>query len=53
MLSVGINMKTFVLVVTNIENYSKVLGNPRVKLSVLVLNLKYHFYTTDFNNISI
>lgn len=53
MVSVEINMKTFVLAVTNTENYSKVFGNSRVKFSALVLNLKYHFYTTAFNNISI
>lgn len=53
MVSVEINTKTFVLAVTDIENYSKVLGNSRVKYSVFVLNLKYHFYTTAFNNIRI
>lgn len=52
-MSVEINMKTFILAVTNIENYSKVLGKSRVKFSVFMLNLKYHFYTTAFNNISI
>lgn len=51
MVAVKINMKVFVLAVTNTENYSKVLGNSRVKFPVLVLNLKYHFYTTAFNNI--
>lgn len=53
MVSVEINIKTVVLAVTSIENYSKVLGNSRVKFSVLVLNLRYHFNTTAFNNISI
>lgn len=53
MVSVEINIKTFVLALTNSENYSKVLGNSRVKFSVLVLNLKYHFYTIAFSNISI
>jgi len=46
-------MKTFVLAVTNTEKYPKALGKSRVKFTILVLNLKYFFYTTAFNNINI